>query len=40
MTVIALYEYEADDDDEISFEAGDEIIQMGEPSEEGMRTRL
>ena len=39
VTLIALYDYEADDDDELGFEEGDEIIKLGEPNEEGNPNR-
>lgn len=35
ITLKALYSYTADDDDELTFEEGDEIIKLSEPDEEG-----
>jgi len=35
VTLKALYNYTADDDDELSFEEGDEIVKLSEPDSEG-----
>ena len=35
VTLKALYSYTADDDDELSFEEGDEIVKLSEPDSEG-----
>ena len=36
VTLKALYSYTADEDDELSFEEGDEIVKLSEPDSEGM----
>ena len=36
VTLKALYNYTADDDDELSFEEGDEIVKLSEPDSEGI----
>lgn len=41
ITLVAMYNYEKDEDDEVSFLEGDKIIKLSEPSEEGwFRGRL
>ena len=35
VTLKALYNYTADDDDELTFEEGDEIVKLSEPDSEG-----
>ena len=35
MIVKALYDYTKDEEDELSFSEGDEIIKLSEPSDEG-----
>ena len=40
VTLKALYNYTADDDDELSFEEGDEIVKLSEPDSEGKLENL
>ena len=39
-TVTALYDYTKDEEDELSFLEGDEIVKLSEPTDEGAFTHL